>query len=532
LYSALCLQNAGAAFCEIARHDANAASWTHAVENAAAETEHGEIPSAARQALLAFETECLGLALRDGWVRSIGDTETLDWESARPNANAILRRAGLPELDSAEFPIDERASLGSGAATVVLCAGRRSGYALVVPPGAPIREAVAVELPGYSARLADNLTMSRRDGWVPALLAWRSGRNVAAFEAALRRISIRMWESVIGPVDEALTTLGCNRKVDLVVRGDQRLLPWACASSHTDMRQIYAEQTELGTGFDLSTLLLGKSRKTRQRCPDIERHSGMALRSRLLLFAPLLGIFLEEAIEIPSRAGQVLRLLSITDGTGDLPMTRLEGYAGRDSFPDSNIHLEGGLHPLSAPFLYELMEAASILHVACHGVWMPTNPWTSGLMLGPEYALYAASVRARIRLNGSLVLLSACESGIGVPSAAGEGNLLQAFLLAGAACVVPSYWMVNDLSSLLFANALFSKLRQGAGVFESVEFARKSLRTMTVDQLWTAIEPLVARRPSVRQTVARSVEQATRDQELPFVSPVHWGAQFIAAVNR
>ena len=192
-----------------------------------------------------------------------------DWEEERREANVALRHSGLPEFDSAGFPIDASTKLSSSAATVVLCSARGSGYALIVPPGALIREAVSIDLPEYSARTAENLAMAKADGWIPALLAWRSSREIASFDAAVRRTSVRLWDCVLGRVCEFLPKLGAHSEVNLVVRGDQRLFPWGCASASSDMRDTLAEQLQLSTGFDLSMLLLGHTRAGRRNSSEL-----------------------------------------------------------------------------------------------------------------------------------------------------------------------------------------------------------------------------------------------------------------------
>ena len=68
--------------------------------------------------------------------------------------------------------------------------------------------------------------------------------------------------------------------------GDQKLLPWRCATASYDMDTTLGDLTELSTGFDLGMLLLGKARARR-----------ITLRRRIspeaLFFAPLLGISVE-----------------------------------------------------------------------------------------------------------------------------------------------------------------------------------------------------------------------------------------------
>jgi tetratricopeptide (TPR) repeat protein len=531
LYANLCMVAPATAFCEVARTDATAASWTAVVEKSLNENNR-EVRSVVQQALLAFERECLSVAKRDGRLKSIGQDTFGDSASERRDADVALRRSGLPEFDSAEFPLDGSTRLSTTAATVVLCSGRTSGYALIVPPGARVRDAISIDLPDYSARTARRLTMAPVEGWIPALLAWRSTKALGTFESALRRTAVRLWECAIGRVYEFLSKLGCSEELDLVVRGDQRLFPWGCASPLPDLRGAIADRTRLSTGFDLSTLLLGKMRAASPKSSGLAPQERVAAATSILVGAPFLGIPVESAVDIALSWNRRSGVLSITDGTADLPMTRLEGDLVRAAFPEAAIHLEGGIDPRAAPYLHALVQGVKTLHIACHGVWMPTHPWVSALMLGPMYALFAATVRARCQLDGSLVVLSACESGIGGPSAAGEGSLVQGFLLAGARSVIASSWMVQDLSSLVFANAFFAATARGDDVFAAMKVARESTREMTIDQLGAVVDQLGSGRPSAKQALANSLEEAERSSTLPFQSAVHWGAQFVAATWR
>src|SRR6202008_3455580 len=64
-----------------------------------------------------------------------------------------------------------------------------------------------------------------------------------------------------------------------------------------------------------------------------------------------------------------------------------------------------------------------------------------------------------LKLNSSLVVLSACETSRGrlLP---GEGVLgpAQAFLQAGAGAVVASYWKVDDVATSRFMQAFYKYL--------------------------------------------------------------------------
>lgn len=95
-----------------------------------------------------------------------------------------------------------------------------------------------------------------------------------------------------------------------------------------------------------------------------------------------------------------------------------------------------------------LVETAKRLHFAAHGVLNPERPALSGLRLsqiqGDDGLLQVYEI-FNLKLDAELVVLSACESGLG-KEVAGEGlvGVTRAFLYAGAPSVVVSLWRVRD----------------------------------------------------------------------------------------
>ncbi|NUO82177.1 CHAT domain-containing protein [candidate division KSB1 bacterium] len=95
-----------------------------------------------------------------------------------------------------------------------------------------------------------------------------------------------------------------------------------------------------------------------------------------------------------------------------------------------------------------------ILHFATHGLVNEKNPKLSGLILSPEDStskedgiLHLGEIY-NLNLNAELVVLSACETGLG-QTAKGEGiiGLTGGFLYAGADNVLVSLWQVSDATT-------------------------------------------------------------------------------------
>lgn len=103
------------------------------------------------------------------------------------------------------------------------------------------------------------------------------------------------------------------------------------------------------------------------------------------------------------------------------------------------------------------LDQYKIVHFATHAFAHPEEAPLSGLVLpgnrrssGEDGILFLGEVYG-LSLNAELVVLSACDTGLG-QDVAGEGiiGLTRGFLYAGAARVLVSLWLVNDASTPQF----------------------------------------------------------------------------------
>jgi CHAT domain-containing protein/tetratricopeptide (TPR) repeat protein len=111
-----------------------------------------------------------------------------------------------------------------------------------------------------------------------------------------------------------------------------------------------------------------------------------------------------------------------------------------------------------------------ILHFATHGFIDSRHPSLSGLLLstineqghGSNGLLQLHDIYG-LRLNADLVVLSACQTGIG-ENLSGEGfvGLTQGFLYAGSRSIVVSLWQVEDnTAATLMTNFYHAMLKEG-----------------------------------------------------------------------
>jgi CHAT domain-containing protein len=124
-----------------------------------------------------------------------------------------------------------------------------------------------------------------------------------------------------------------------------------------------------------------------------------------------------------------------------------------------------------------------ILHFATHGLIDERRPERSSLALSfpreaTEDGLLQASEIYRLRVEASLVVLSACETGVG-RMVRGEGvlGLPRAFFYAGAPQVLVSLWSVSDRSTSQLMSAFYTELvRKDRTEGEALLRAKEKLR--------------------------------------------------------
>jgi CHAT domain-containing protein/Flp pilus assembly protein TadD len=93
---------------------------------------------------------------------------------------------------------------------------------------------------------------------------------------------------------------------------------------------------------------------------------------------------------------------------------------------------------------------ARIVHFATHGIFDNIQPLNSGIALTPsgsEDGLLTADQIFGLKLNAELVVLSACDTGLGKITGDGVIGLSRSFLNAGVTSLVVSLWSVDDQST-------------------------------------------------------------------------------------
>jgi CHAT domain-containing protein len=137
-----------------------------------------------------------------------------------------------------------------------------------------------------------------------------------------------------------------------------------------------------------------------------------------------------------------------------------------------------------------LLESVGLIHFATHGELNENDPLSSAVLLvpggGEDGRLEVREVFG-LDLHARLVVLSACETGLGKLSRGDElVGLQRAFLYAGTPAVVTTLWKVDDRASYELVRAFYSRLA-GAGPVEALRQAQiETMATFPHPYSWAA----------------------------------------------
>jgi len=150
-----------------------------------------------------------------------------------------------------------------------------------------------------------------------------------------------------------------------------------------------------------------------------------------------------------------------------LPNTRAEVETIGALYPPVRRKIYLGPDATEASVKSENLTRYTRVHFATHAVLDEQVPARSGVVLslentGDEDGILRTNEIFNLELNADLVVLSACQTGLGT-LVKGEGmvGLTRAFLYAGSPRVVVSLWEVNDHATADFMKIFYQKMKEG-----------------------------------------------------------------------
>jgi CHAT domain-containing protein len=267
----------------------------------------------------------------------------------------------------------------------------------------------------------------------------------------------------------------------------------------------------------------------------------------LTLKPGLLGLQLETRpaaeVILTQREGDDLLRRTRGDRFSPLPGARREVEAVAALFPtqEQDVYLgsdasEQVLDDLQA---HDKLKQFSVIHLATHGKMDDLVPMNSRLLLSQDHlpdptkvasldqpfydgAITAGEVMGTWKLNAELIVLSACQSGLG-RSSGGEGfvGFAQALFLAGSRSLILSLWEVDDRATSLLMTRFYQNwlgkrpgLEKPLPKAEALSEAKAWLKGLTNREIETELKQ-IARGKIVTTT---QVPVATH----PFEHPHYW----------
>ena len=141
----------------------------------------------------------------------------------------------------------------------------------------------------------------------------------------------------------------------------------------------------------------------------------------------------------------------------------------------------------------KLVFSHNVIHLATHGIAYTADPLKSFIAFAPtdeesnEGLLTAREIAARRQLPVDLVVLSACQTGLGRVSGDGIIGLSRACLIAGARTVIVSQWSVSDSATKELMIAFYQSYLKSGNKAVALKKAMKKVRNIyNRPQFWAA----------------------------------------------
>ena len=253
----------------------------------------------------------------------------------------------------------------------------------------------------------------------------------------------------------------------------------------------------------------------------------------------------------------------LTLGRGDdwqpLPGTRLEARTLAALVPRTTTLLgsNASQQKLAALAAADQLKGFRLLHLATHGQANSARPELTALILAQDHLpddtaaaqavlagqkpldgrLTVATVLADWHLDADLVVLSACQTGLGKDTQSGEGmvGFTQALLQKGARSVLLSRWKVDDAATALlmarfYENLLGSRkgtkpLGRAAALAEAKGWLRGLTRAEAEKQLAALVDGVPrGERGSIKAALPTRRSDVPKSEDRPFAAPYFWAA--------
>ena len=235
------------------------------------------------------------------------------------------------------------------------------------------------------------------------------------------------------------------------------------------------------------------------------------------------------------------------NGSLELPNTKIEA-----NFVDSilrandvKVALQDGDKGTLQAFGEIAESEASLLHLATHGFYKPNEHRGAenelkplmlervGLYLSGDYSsdpeactIRGAQVSKMEMDSMDIVVLSACQTGLGDVFEGKQYGLSEAFRTAGAKTILASLWSVHDEATRLLMQQFYAEVIKGVPVNEALRKAQQYLRNEYEIEQTTVINGNLT--PNQRRRLERegksTEKQVITTKVKPYSDPTYWAA--------
>ncbi len=289
---------------------------------------------------------------------------------------------------------------------------------------------------------------------------------------SLQTISMRLYEQLVGP---AVETVKISKRILILPDGPLHLLPYGAliVTGEKEDGEADPRPTYLTEWKPIHSIISGTLYSEL-------KNTGSA--QTIGLRAPSIGAFGDPALPpnlISANAIADVRVRLVLDrgfGFEALPAARDEVGRIAALFPEHAILFLGA--DASEGRAKSLPKTMRYVHFATHTILDGRFPLNTAIVLTiPEHfeegydngLLQTWEILEKVRLDADLVVLSACESGLG-KEMGGEGliGLTRAFQYAGARSVMASLWKISDRTTAEFMVRFYRHLKEGLSKDEAL----------------------------------------------------------------
>ncbi len=157
-----------------------------------------------------------------------------------------------------------------------------------------------------------------------------------------------------------------------------------------------------------------------------------------------------------------------------LPFAGVEVATLADTLPDTSTYIDENF---SLQSIEPRLNNFNIVHFATHAALVPEDAGDSFILFGNGDRPTLRDIRSWSLRDVDLVVLSACETGLGGFDNNGEQilGLGYQFQEAGARAVISSLWQVDDGGTQILMNAFYLALRNGYSKTEALQRAQQAV---------------------------------------------------------